>query len=105
MAANNFYTEKDTRYVFVDGLLCDTTEKLYATLRLQLSLPGYFGNNLDALSDVLGDLEWIPEKKVKLILLHGDLLLQSEPAKKGALLALLKKAASPRLEVISHPPG
>ncbi|HVZ96159.1 MAG TPA: barstar family protein, partial [Chitinophagaceae bacterium] len=87
MAVSNFYTEGHIRYVFIDGSLCDTMEKIYATLKAQLSLPDYFGNNLDALSDVLSDLEWVKEKKVKLIIVNKDALLQNEKNKKSGFLS------------------
>ncbi len=101
MSVNNFYTEGHTRYVFIDGLLCDTMEKIYATLKTQLSLPDYFGNNLDALSDVLNDLEWVKEKKVKLIILNKDALLSKEKDKLKNFLSVLSNAASNRLDVIN----
>jgi RNAse (barnase) inhibitor barstar len=100
MATNSFYTEGHTRYVFVDGLLCDTMEKVYATLKTQLSLPGYFGNNLDALNEVLNDLEWVKEKKVKLIVLNVGALLENDHQKKEGLISVLKEVDSKKLQVL-----
>jgi hypothetical protein len=44
---------------------------LFAVLTPELSLPGWFGHNWDALVDGLRDLSWIPEKQV--VLHHPDL--------------------------------
>jgi RNAse (barnase) inhibitor barstar len=48
----------------------DSRRKLFDALRTQLQLPDYFGNNWDALSDVLKDLSWIKPRRV--IILHQD---------------------------------
>lgn len=77
---NSYYSSSNTRYAFIDGLLCDTMEKIYATLQQQLSIPGYFGNNLDALEELLADLDWIEEEKIKLIIINKDALLSGEDA-------------------------
>jgi len=100
MAENSFYSEGNTRYVFIDGLLCDTMEKIYSTLKTQLSLPDYFGNNLDALSDVLNDLGWIKEKKVKMIVINKEALLKNEKSKLKNFLSVLKDAGSKQLELV-----
>ena len=39
--------------IIIDGQRIDSAEQLYRTLGEQLELPVYFGNNLDALYDVL----------------------------------------------------
>jgi hypothetical protein len=40
--------------------------ELLAALTSQLDLPDWFGNNWDALVDVLRDLSWVPEREVVL---------------------------------------
>ena len=61
----SYYTENNIRYIFIDGNTCKKINSCYTTLQQQLSLPLYFGNNLDALEEVLSDLDWITEYKVK----------------------------------------
>jgi RNAse (barnase) inhibitor barstar len=54
-----FYSENDIRYVFIDGPACLTLADCYQSLQQQLSIPDYFGKNLDALDEVLSDLDWL----------------------------------------------
>ena len=42
------------RIIDVSGIC--SADEFYELLGTQIELPSYFGNNLDALSDVLGDL-------------------------------------------------
>lgn len=40
----------------IDGAVIETREQLHDTLAAQLSLPAYYGRNLDALYDCLTDI-------------------------------------------------
>jgi RNAse (barnase) inhibitor barstar len=95
----NFYTSHNTHYAFIDGLLCDTLDKVYTTLQSQLSFPDYFGHNLDALEEVLADLEWIKEKKIKLIVINSAALLSKDIEKKEDLLSIFKNNDVDRLKI------
>lgn len=95
----DYYAENHVRYVFIDGNGCSSLKDCYATLRRQLSLPDYFGNNLDALEEVLEDLEWISEEKVKVIFLNRESLLKND-RKKEAFLDIFTAADNQKLEVI-----
>ena len=44
------------RYVILNGAAVTDRKTLYDALEAHLELPDYFGRNLDALHDVLGDL-------------------------------------------------
>jgi len=44
------------RYVILNGAAIGDRSALYDALEAHLDLPDYFGRNLDALHDVLGDL-------------------------------------------------
>lgn len=94
---NQYYSEGGVRYVLIDGTLCDTIDKCYQTLQKQLSLPDYFGLNLDALDEVLSDLEWIDERKVKLILLNETDFLCKDISKKASMLDVLGSAESEKI--------
>jgi RNAse (barnase) inhibitor barstar len=45
--------------------------ELFDELSNQLSFPSYFGRNWNALSDLLRDLSWLPQRQVAIV--HQDL--------------------------------
>jgi RNAse (barnase) inhibitor barstar len=98
--AADFYSENNIRYAFVDGNTCKRIEQCYKTLQQQLSIPDYFGYNLDALEEVLGDLDWIEEEKIKLILLNSGQLLTDDTEKKKGFLDILNSCKNEKVEII-----
>lgn len=44
------------REIELDGRKMDDRSSLFAHLKAELGLPDYFGNNLDALADCLGEM-------------------------------------------------
>ncbi len=96
----SYYTENKTRYVFIDGNTISQMEGLYKSLQQQLSLPAGFGNNLDALEEMLADLDWIKEEKVKIIILNTAALLGNLPQKKQAFTEMLNSCDNPKLEIV-----
>ena len=42
--------------IILDGARMDSRAELHAELKEKLSLPDYYGNNLDALNDCLGEM-------------------------------------------------
>lgn len=95
-----FYSENDTRYVFIDGVACLTLADCYQSLQQQLSIPDYFGKNLDALDEVLSDLDWLEEKNVKIIIANLSKLLANEIDRKKDLLEVMDSNENPFLEII-----
>ena len=77
-----YFSENNTRYVWLDGRICQYINDCYAYLQDQLSLPDYFGKNLDALEEILADLEWIVEEKICIVILHPSELLAKETKRK-----------------------
>lgn len=98
--AAGYYTENNTRYVFLDGFACKKLDRCYITLQEQLSIPGYFGKNLDALEEVLDDLDWIKEEKIKIIVSNTSFLLEHDPEKKNAFLDILHSSGNEKIEII-----
>ncbi|MES1221672.1 MAG: barstar family protein [Bacteroidota bacterium] len=98
--AQSYYTDNNTRYVFLDGLACKKLDACFTSLQEQLSIPDYFGKNLDALEEVLDDLEWIKEEKIKIIISHVSSLLENNPAKKKIFLEILHADNNKKIEII-----
>ncbi len=96
----SYYAENNIRYVFVDGNACKHIDMCYATLQQQLSIPDYFGKNLDALEEVLSDLDWIKEEKIKIIISNSFTLLTNDSAKKKDFLGILNSSENEKLEII-----
>lgn len=99
-APESYYKENNTRFVFLDGNTCKEIISCYQSLQQQLSLPGYFGNNLDALEEMMSDLDWIKEDKVKIIILNKAGLLENNKEKKNDFLEILNSAENGKLEII-----
>lgn len=97
---STYYSENNIRFVFIDGRCCAHLRDCYATLQEQLSLPDYFGHNLDALDEMLADLEWIEEEEVKIIISHADLLLINEPLIKQDFLEVLEFCEHEKVSVV-----
>jgi RNAse (barnase) inhibitor barstar len=96
---STYYKANNERLVFVDGNTCDTIEKCYATLEQQLSLPDYFGFNLDALEEVLADADWIKEDKIHIIILNEVDLLKNDLPRKNAFLEIITQNDNKKIDV------
>jgi RNAse (barnase) inhibitor barstar len=94
-----FFVKNNTRLVFIDGNTCDTMAKCYTTLQQQLSIPDYFGYNLDALEEVIADVEWIEEEKIEIIILNKDALLLNDMELKNDFLDIICNNDNPKIEV------
>lgn len=97
---SSYFSENNIRYVFLDGRACSQIDDFYASLRQQLSLPDYFGNNLDALEEVLNDLDWIEEEKIKIIISNSSALLVNDSMKKESFLDILNSCDNEKLEIV-----
>lgn len=95
-----FYTDNNIRYVFLDGNCCQRIADCYSSLQKQLSLPDYFGYNLDALEEVLADPEWITEDKIRIIFLNKTALLKEDPDIKADFLDVFNTSTNEKLEII-----
>lgn len=60
------------RVIELDGRHMDTRAALHRRLKEALSLPEYYGNNLDALHDCLGEM-----RQVQIVLRYPQALLNS----------------------------
>ena len=83
--------------ITIDGLELETMEDVHARFFQTLSLPAYYGRNLDALYDCLTD--W--REPVTVRLLHREALEDRLGRRGRALVRLLRRAAeeNPRVSL------
>ena len=84
----------------IDGAAIETRDQLHDALARQLSLPAYYGRNLDALFDCLTDLA----EDTELRLVHIDDLFAHLGVYADVLQALLRDACeeNPHLHLITE---
>jgi RNAse (barnase) inhibitor barstar len=56
----------------LDGARLSGKADLLRALAIAFAFPSYFGDNWDALLDVLSDMSWLPAKGYAIVLLHAD---------------------------------
>jgi len=94
-----FFSSNKTRYAFIDGMACKTIAQTYLRFEEQLSFPDYFSHNLDSLDEMLSDLDWIPQRRIRLIISDVDQLLCEDEDKKESILEIINEHENKRLEV------
>lgn len=75
--------------VEIDGNEIKDIPAFYELLVYKLSFPGYFGENLDALYDMLLDLQWIKHEAIELVITNFNNFLSDETNEDKADLMLL----------------
>jgi hypothetical protein len=76
---------------FIRGKKLRTEQGLFDELSAALQFPYYFGENWDALSECINDLEWLPAKAYLLVITDALLVLTGEPATELATFARILK--------------
>ncbi len=87
---HKYLKQDNNRIVVLDGTICSDIHAFYNTIEYQLSLPTYFGRNLDALEEILFDLEWIDEDQILFVLINEAHFLNAEVELKPIVLDILK---------------
>lgn len=72
---------------------CLDKECMLRAFARAMRFPEWFGGNLDALADSLGDLSWLPASGYLLLLEHGDAWRQADDENFATLLDILNEAA------------
>ena len=83
------------RRIELDGRRMDTRAAAWTYLRQELSLPEYFGNNLDALADCLGEMG-----RVSITLRYAVSMINALGSFGLALLEVFENAASKRTDMV-----
>ncbi|HPI54933.1 MAG TPA: barstar family protein [Chitinophagaceae bacterium] len=93
-------SHRTDRYIAcLDGRHIQSMDDFYDQLQDALSLPDYFGRNLDALFDILSDLSWIEQQFTFLIITNLHEMFAQDSAKRDALLQLLFEVENVDLEI------
>ncbi len=95
-----FFSTRKTRYAFIDGKACSNIKMAYEKLEEQLSFPDYFGYNLDSLDEMLSDLSWILQPRIRLIIFDIPSLLSKDLDNKESFLDIMNEHQNKRLEVV-----
>lgn len=77
------------RTIIINGREMSSRAKAHAHLAERLLLPDYYGRNLDALQDCLGDIS----EQTHITVLHSEALARALGAYGAALLQILKHSA------------
>jgi RNAse (barnase) inhibitor barstar len=86
--------EAGLRYLDVDLSHADDRATLFAALRNGLELPDYFGNNFDALADVLEDRDWLGKHGIAIRLAHASHYRRTHPNEWRTLEDIFAEAAT-----------
>lgn len=95
------YAENEVQHVVLDGAQMTSRETAHAHLRRQFDFPDYYGNNLDALWDLLST--WSDPLFIRLI--HSEALYQSLGAYGVQLISVFTDAIQENSKIrfeISH---
>lgn len=90
----------ETRVVLMHGKAIQTLDQFYSDIQAALQIPAYFGQNLDALEEILADLSWIEEPHTLLIIYRSELLLKTLTNERESLLMVLKESTNPALDIL-----
>ena len=97
------HSNTDTITFIINGDACDDKFSFYETISQALNLPDYFGKNLDALEEILFDLDFIDQTYCQIIIFNYSHLMANERDYKQALQELLESIDSEFLEIILIP--
>jgi RNAse (barnase) inhibitor barstar len=96
-----FIDEKSSSYFgFIREDQIEDLESFYDEISKALSFPDYFGRNLDALEDMINDLDWIPFQFIFLFIRNTNSLSLQLDDSYEAVLDILSTTRNERLEIL-----
>lgn len=81
--------EPHTYVAYVRGQRCTTYERLHAEISAALQFPSYYGENLNALSECIEDLEWLNAERIFIFIDQAENFLQFDEAEDNAYSKIL----------------
>jgi len=79
--------------IVVRGWKCQTKETLHNEIGAALQLPGYYGENWNALDECLHDLSWLPAERYLLVINCVEKLLHEDDQSLVLFLDVLSEAS------------
>jgi RNAse (barnase) inhibitor barstar len=96
-----YIDEKSSSYFgFIREDQIEDIESFYDEISRALSFPDYFGRNLDALQDMLSDLDWIPFQHIFLIIRNSNSLSLLLDHHYDAVMDIMSSTMNERLEIL-----
>ncbi|MFO0962641.1 MAG: barstar family protein [Phycisphaerales bacterium] len=80
--------------IVIRGWKCQTKEACMNEMGAALQIPGYFGENWDALDECISDLSWLPAARYVLFLAEIQRAFPEDDASLRTLLSVLSRAAT-----------
>lgn len=96
----NIAPHSQTRVILMHAKAVHTLNDFYKDILHSFEIPTYFGNNLDALEEVLSDLSWINERHTIFIIYRSELLLAQYPLERNNLFEVLNAISNPALDIL-----
>lgn len=90
----------DTYYGLLNGASCTNAQVFYETIAEIFQFPSYFGKNLDALDEMLDDLDWLENEYKVLIILNNQEFLKDDLEFKESLMNLILDLPNDTFECI-----
>ena len=96
----HIHAESNMYLAFLDGKHCQTIDQFHVKIAEAFQFPDYYGQNLDALDEMLNDLEWINQDYILLIIQRSHLWLSDDDELKADILQILSDVSSKSFEII-----
>lgn len=89
---------EDTVFILIKGKDIHSLTDLLEIFSQSLQFPEYFGNNLDALCDMLTDLQWLPYQHIIVIIKNDIPYFENDKDIKEELLEIFRLADEEQME-------
>lgn len=103
ISSSEAYLNDESTGIFIGVMreeLIEDMNSFYDEISAALAFPDYFGRNLDGLSDMLNDLNWIRCQHIFLILRNSNTLSVSLDEDYDAVLDIFSTHLNQRLQII-----
>jgi RNAse (barnase) inhibitor barstar len=89
---------RDSIFVMIHGKNLKKMADFYSLLQQNLLFPDYFGHNMDALFDMLSDLNWLDYENIFVIIREADTFFSSFPKLREEIEQVFEQANAEQME-------